>query len=174
MSDNINVDPIKKYNKKVYSMFFHTAIGVILPSIIAAILLILICKTKYLINFIDNGDLCIYSAALFVSASFLFKENNNSIDNKIDNFLSEFLQYFLVLAAIMYGGIYLLHNLAYNIDKLIKINITYIRVVSILLFILALFSVYRSISLNYKSIFPNIDVEKESKENVNDIMEKLK
>ena len=96
-----------EYKYRVKTAFFHTIIGNLLPFIIACIPLIILWKLNKTLIFLDKGHFCIYSAGLFSTALYLFKENETSITNKCDKWLDNVLTYLLVVSGVIFASLYL-------------------------------------------------------------------
>lgn len=162
----------KEYYERTNNAFLHTVVGCVLPFLIASILLIMISKSDKILQFLDKGDFCIYSAALFSTSIYLFNENEQDIRSRFDKWLYSVLNYLLLFAAVIYGAIYLIETLN-SASSVISINFWIVRVFSIALFIFSLISVYRSLLIQKKAIFPEVNVESESKKDINQIMKEL-
>ena len=162
----------KKYLRKVNNAFFHTVLGCILPFLIGTLLLIMIFKFKEILQFLDKGDFCIYSAALFSTSIYLFNENREYIKSIFDRWLNNVLIYLLLFSAVIYGAIYLIEALNPK-PSIISINFWIVRIFSITLFIFSLISLYRSLLIQKKASIPVVDVKLESKSNVDQIMKEL-
>lgn len=166
------LEKLKEYKRRVWTTYFHTVFGVILPFLIALLLLTIISKFRLIIHFLDRGDFCIYSVALFSTSIFLYKENESSIKEKIDRIFSNTLNYLLLFSAIIYGSIYLLQNLEFTIN--LVIDIWFVRCFSGALFAISLLAAYRAILLQHKDIYPgDISADKDRQETINNIMKDL-
>lgn len=162
----------EEYLGKVHTAFFHTVIGCILPFIIGAILLSLVFKFDKILLFLDKGDFCIYSAALFSTSIYLFSENREYIKAKLDNMLINVQYYLLTVSAVIYGAIYLVETLNPALSA-ISINYWIVRIFSITLFIFSLISVYRSFLIQKKNALSGVDVQSESKNDIDQILKEL-
>lgn len=157
----------EEYIEKVKSDFFHSVSWVILPFILASLALIIFNKFNNIIHFIDKGDFCIYCVALFSTSFYLFSDNKKSISNKFDKWISDLLVLLIVISAVVYVCMYLIEII--NVMIPININIWFVRFLSILLFCFALISLYRAILIQRKDMFPDVDVRKEEKKQVDGI-----
>lgn len=161
----------KEYIEKVKSEFFHSLIRVILPFILTSLALIIISKYNEIIHFIDKGDFCIYCVALFSTSFYLFGENKEHITKIFDQRLSDSVIWFMIISAVVYGYMYLIENI--NFMMFIKINIWFVRILSILLFCISLISLYRAILIHRQDMFPRVDVIEEGQKQVDGIKENL-
>lgn len=159
----------RQYVESVLKAFFHSIMGVILPFLIALLLLKLSNNFRNFFNLIDRGDFFIYSAALFSSSTYIFSENKPHIKSFIDKLLNNILIYFLIFASVMYGGIFLLHNIDYDLDKL---PLYFIRFLSLILFLTSLFSLFKALMIQSKNSL-NIDVEEESRKDIENIVDEI-
>ena len=118
-----------------------------------------------MISSIDKGNLCVFSVALLVNAIYLYKENKDSIESDIDHIISEINMYALIIASIIYAGMVLVEN-----TMILNINKYYIRYFSLVLFSFSIYSVYRAILIQFKDLYPDVDIKEESNSDVNSIM----
>ena len=155
--------------QKANTAIFYNVVGTLLPFIIVSVILLLFYQFDKIISVLDRGDFCIYSVGLFSTALFLFNYNKNSIPSKFDYWLYQSILYLITIAAVLYAGVYtkelVLKDLSFNFDIL--------RFGSIGLFLISILSAYRGLLLEYRKDSPNVDVEAERRQEVNEIMKDL-
>ena len=163
------MDVLKEYKVSSNLAIFKTLGGIILPFIAGVIALAVGRKIADIMVFIDRGDFLIYSTALFSTSFFLYTENSKSIGSTLDRWISVSLLYILIICSIIYGGCFLLTSLELNE----KINITFLRISSFLLFGASVYTLIRSIKLDFKKIYPIIDVSDQSKVDVEILVKEM-
>jgi uncharacterized BrkB/YihY/UPF0761 family membrane protein len=79
----------KQFNRSI-KIFLYTFVGTILPLIIAIFVVFLFDKQNALFNFLDKGEVLIFSVGLSSTAFLLFCENKDAIHINRDKFLYHF------------------------------------------------------------------------------------
>jgi len=152
---------------RTLKVFFYNVLGVILPFLLSLIPMFILSKTEEISSFLDQGQFFLFSAGLLTSSILMFGENRDFIKTDFDKFLNFISFWLLIFCSAFYAIIYCL--------SLIKIPMytAFIRSSSIILFIIAIVSIYRSVFIDSIKIKPKIDVKKESDNEINSIMETL-
>lgn len=160
----------KIHLEKTIKGFSYNIMGVTLPFILSLIPIFVLNKYDAIWTFFDEGQFLLFAAGLYTSSIFLFGENKQSIVKTKDKILSNLVMWFLIISASFYAIIYCL-NLIEN--KSFVLNIFFIRGTSTFLFIVSVFSIFRSIYIDFLKSYPEIDIKKESKKGVDDIINQL-
>lgn len=165
-----NSDKRKLHREKTWKAFFYNIGGVILPFILSLLPILLFNRYEAIWEFLDEGEFLLFSAGLYTTSFYIYGENGNSVTMKTDKILKNVSVLLLIVCAAFYAVIYcvkLFHNFP------LDLNTPFLRIASILLFIGAVWSVYRSLYIEYLKIIPRINVPEQSKSNVEDIMSQL-
>jgi hypothetical protein len=160
----------KIHLEKTWKSFSYSVLGITLPFILSLIGILLLKDYQEILSFLDDGQFLIFGAGLFTSSYFLYTENYKSIEKKRDKFLSNFGFWALIICSAFYAIIYCLKISGINL----KIDLFLIRTTSIILYLVAIYSVFRSIYLDFLKTFPEVDVKAESTKEVDDMIGKLK
>lgn len=160
----------KIHLEKTWKSFSFSVLGITLPFILSLIPILILRDYQEIIAFFDDGQFLIFGAGLFTSSYFLNTENFKSIEKRRDKFLSNFGFWALIICSAFYAIIYCLK--ISEID--LNIDLVLIRSSSIVLYLVAIYSVYRSIYIDFLKIYPEVDVKAESTKEVDDIIGKLK
>jgi hypothetical protein len=165
---------IKEHNEKTWTGFLYSIFGVTLPFTLSFIGILVIKKYDYVVSFIDDGQFLLFSAGLLTSAYYIFRdeENQKSLKKsvlKFDRLISHLTIVFLIIASVLYAILYFIGISHFLFD----LNIWFIRVISILIFAFSVYASFSSIYVDFLKVYPEIDIEKESKKGVKDIMDKL-
>lgn len=164
------MDQVKNFHlEKTWRGFFYNVLGVTLPFILSLIPILILKKYENIFSFLDHGQFLIFSAGLFTSSVFLFSENHKSIKSKSDKILSNISLWSLIICSSFYAIIYCLNILEINI----KIDLLFIRFASLILYFIAVYSIYRSVYIDFLKTYPKVDVKKESKKGVDNILGQL-
>ncbi len=155
--------------EKTWKGFFYTVMGVTLPFLLSLIPIVILKEYCKIISFLDDGQFLLFGAGLFTSSYYLFTENFKSISKKKDKLLNNIVLWALIFCSSFYAILYFIQIINYQL----QINLIFIRVGSIILYILALISIYRSIYVDSLKVYPDIDVKKETKKEVDNILEQL-
>ena len=118
----------------------------------------------------DQGQFLLFGAGLYTSSIFLFGENKGSIRKLKDKLLSNLSFWLLIISSAFYAIIYCLDLLK---EQAFSLNIVFIRVTSIILFSIAVISIYRGVFIDFLKTYPEVDVKEESKKEVDHIMDQL-
>ncbi|MDP2235401.1 MAG: hypothetical protein Q8J88_03100 [Bacteroidales bacterium] len=156
--------------EKTIKGFSYNVIGVILPFILSLIPIFILGKYNAIWTFLDQGQFLLFGAGLYTSSIFLFGENGQSIRRATDKILSNLSLWFLIICSAFYAIIYcldLINNDSYSM------NTAFIRWASILLFAVSVFSVYRSLFIDFLKSYPEVDIKEESKKGVDNILKQL-
>ncbi len=164
----------KLRNEKTWTGFLYSIFGVTLPFILSLIGILIIKKYEHIVSFIDDGQFLLFSAGLLTSAYYIFRddENQRSLRKsalKFDRLASHLTIVFLIISSVMYA-------ILYSIDishPAIDLNIWFIRVASVIIFAFSVYASFSSIYIDFLKVYPDVDVKKESKKGVSDIMDKL-
>ena len=165
---------IKQHYEKTLTGFLYSIFGITLPFILSLIGILIIKEYNYIVSFIDDGQILLFSAGLLTSAYYIFRDEENQKSLKksqlrYDRILSHLSFMFLIITSVMYAILYSFRISNENID----LNIWFVRISSVILFGLSVYSAYRSIYLDFLKVYPIIDVKKESNKCVNKIIEEL-
>lgn len=160
----------KIHIEKTLKAFSYNVLGVIFPFILSLLPILILRQYAAIWSFLDEGDFFLFSAGLFTTSIFLFSENNPSINEKSDKLLSNLSLWLLIICSAFYAIIYCLNIV--NRDDL-KLDLRFIRCSSLILFSIAVYSVYRSLFIDQLRIYANVDVKKSSKEGVDEILKNL-
>ncbi len=164
------METIKKtHQEKTWKSFFSNILGTTLPFILSLLPILFLKEYRYILSFFDDGQFLIFGAGLFTSSYFLYNENQISIRKKWDKFLNGFCFWALIICSASYAIIYCLKilNVQFTIDLIL------IRIVSIVLFLFAVFAVFRSIYLDFLKEYPEVDVKAENLKQVDNILDQL-
>ncbi|MBK7107222.1 MAG: hypothetical protein IPH62_18260 [Ignavibacteriae bacterium] len=166
----------KLHSEKTWTGFLYSLSGITLPFLISLIGIFIIQKYEHIISFIDDGQILLFSAGLATGAFYLFRdeENQKALKKsvfKFDRLLSHLSIFFIIISSVIYAILYSIEISHKNID--VNINLWFVRIASILLFILSSYTSYRSIYIDFLKIYPNIDVKSKSNEEVENILEGL-
>lgn len=165
-------DQLKKSHlEKTFKAFSYNILGVILPFILSLLAILVLKKYAAIWSFLDQGQFLLFGAGLYTTSIFLFGENRVSISKKRDKIMSNLSFWLLIVCSALYAIIYCLDLVK---SDAFSVNTTFIRFSSLLLFSISIFSVYRSLYIDFLSSYPDIDVKGKSKEGVEDIMKNLK
>ncbi len=128
-------------------------------------------KSQSIIDFVDKGDFCLYSAGLLSSAIFILTDNKENIKKWHNHILYPFSFFLIAVAAALYLAIYI----AGDVFKDTKINISssFVRWTSMILIILSMIVILRSLIIDFRYRPKKVDVAKKQHEAVQDIMDKL-
>lgn len=160
----------KIHLEKTWKSFSYSVLGITLPFILSLIGILLLKDYQKILSFLDDGQFLIFGAGLFTSSYFLYTENYKSIDKKRDKFLSNFGFWALIICSAFYAIIYCLKISGINL----MIDLFLIRVSSIILYLVAIYSVFRSIYLDFLKTYPEVDVRAESTKEVDSMIGQLK
>lgn len=163
-------NPENQHRSKTNKGVFYTVLGVILPFILSFLAITLLGKYDRILEFLDQGQFLLFAAGLFTTSIFLFGENEKSIKRNYDRFFNASAIWLLIISSALYAMIYLVYILN---NPEIQLNLWFIRVISFMLFIIAVISVYRSIFIDFLKMYPEVDVKKESKKGVDDILNQI-
>lgn len=160
----------KTHWEKTMKAFSYNVLGIILPFILSLLPIVVLRQYGAIWSFLDEGDFFLFGAGLFTTSVLLFGENNISIREKQDKVLSNLSFWLLIICSAFYAIIYCLNIV--NKDEL-RLDLYFIRCSSLLLFSIAVYSVYRSLYIDQLRTYPSIDVKKVSKEEIDDILKNL-
>lgn len=165
---------IKEHHEKTWTGFFYSFFGVTLPFFLSIIGIFIFRKYDHIISFIDDGQFLIFSAGLLTSAYYIFndEENKKSLKKtnlKFDRVVSHLTIGFLIVTSAMYAFLYTIEISYTSFD----LNVWFIRIASLMILGFAIYASYSSIYVDFLKVYPDIDIEKESKKGVKDIMDKL-
>lgn len=160
----------RKHLEKTIKGFSYNVIGVILPFILSLIPIFILGKYNAIWTFFDQGQFLLFGTGLYTSSIFLFGENRQSIRRTKDKILSNLSLWFLIICSAFYAIIYCLDLIA---NESYSMNTALIRWASILLFAISVFSVYRSLFLDFLKSYPEVDIKEESKKGVDNILNQL-
>jgi hypothetical protein len=155
---------------KTLKGFTYNVIGVTLPFLLSLLPIILFGKYHAVVNFLDQGEFLLFSAGLYTTSFFLYEENSTSVVKKTDKILKNLSLWLLVICAALYAIIYCVELF---VQFKISVDLIFLRLFSLALFGIAVWSVFRSIYIDYQKLIPNIDVQKKSGSDVEDIMSQL-
>ncbi|MET3978517.1 hypothetical protein ABIB62_001086 [Mucilaginibacter sp. UYP25] len=159
----------KNHLQKTIKALSYNVLGVILPFILSLIPILILKKYDKIEAFLDEGEFLIFAAGLYTGALFLFGENSNSIKKGYDKFLSATCLWLLIICSSSYAIIYCLQIL----DVFKNIDLSFIRIYSIIIFSIAVLASYRSVFIDFLKIYPQIDVEQISKQDVDNIVNNI-
>jgi hypothetical protein len=159
----------KTHIEKTWKGFSYNILGITLPFILSLIPILVLKEYQEILAFLDDGQFLIFGAGLFSSSYFLYSENLNSIKKKEDKFLSNLCFWAIIICSSFYSIIYCLKVIGTNFS----IDLTLIRLSSIFLYLIASYSIFRSIHLDFLKIYPEIDVRSESAKEIDGILEQL-
>lgn len=154
--------------QKAIKTFAYTIGGTLLPLVIAFFALPLFDKTSEFLKFFDKGDFLIFSAGLYTTAWLLYSESAAFIKEKKDKILSNLSILNLIICSAIYAIIYSF-NLAHN-EKYV-VNLVFLRIASLSLFVISVFAVWRSIYIN--KLYTETDARASSNTEVQDIIDQL-
>jgi hypothetical protein len=160
----------KIHFEKTLKGFSYNVMGIILPFILSLIPIFVLSRYDAIWTFLDQGQFLLFGAGLYTSSIFLFGENQPSIRCKIDKILNNISLWFLIICSAFYAIIYCLDLIK---PQLFSVNNVFIRFASILLFVVSIISVYRSLSIDFLKMYPEVDIKKESKKGVDSILKGL-
>lgn len=170
----------KWHSRKTLRSFFYSILGVILPFLLSLIGIMIISKYEYIISFLDDGQVLLFSVGLLTSAFYIFREDENVKEVRqlklklfkwkirLEN-LGDFVMIFLLFSSVIYAILYIFQIITPSVN----INISFIRIVSILIFLFSLFAIFQGIRVDNLNKYPKVDVRKESQKGVNNILDKL-
>jgi len=157
--------------QRTLKVFFYNVLGVILPFLLSLIPIMILNKTDKIFSFLDEGQFFLFSAGLLTSAILVFGENRTAIKSDFDKFLNFMSLWLLIFCSAFYAIIYCLSLI--NIPPCYAVSTWFIRSSSILLFVIALTSIYRSVYIDSIKENSKIDVQGQSNDEINSIMDKL-
>lgn len=160
----------KIHSDKTLKAFSYNVLGVILPFILSLLPIIILGQYVAIWSFLDEGDFFLFGAGLFTTSVLLFSENNSAIRETQDKLLSNLSFWLLIICSAFYAIIYCL-NIVNRND--LKLDLYFIRWSSLILFSIAVYSVYRSLYIDQLRTYPQVDVKKISKEGVDEILKNL-
>lgn len=165
------MDKIKQNHlEKTWKSFSYSVLGITLPFILSLIPILILKDYQEILAFFDDGQFLIFGAGLFTSSYFLFTENYKSIEKKRDKFLSNFCFWALIICSSFYAIIYCLKISEINL----KVDLVLIRSSSIILYLVAIYTIFRSIYIDSLNTYPEVDVKAESIKEVDNIIGQLK
>jgi hypothetical protein len=144
--------------------------GVILPFILSLFGIMLFGKYEAIWTFLDQGQFLLFGAGLYTSSIFLFQENKKSVRQTKDKVLSIASVWLLIFCSGLYATIYS-YGLLDNVSD--TMNAIFIRITSVIFFIISLVSVYRSLFIDFLKVYPDVDIKDESKKGVDNILKQL-
>lgn len=168
------------HSRKIWRSFFYSLLGVTLPFFLSLIAIFTISKYEFIVSFLDDGQILLFSVGLLTSAFYIFREDDNQKEVqklklniakreiRLEN-LGDFVMIFLLFSSVIYAILYIFQI----ITPAIAINIWFIRIASILIFLFSLFAIFQGIRVDYLNKVPKVDVRKESEKGVNDILDQL-
>ena len=156
--------------EKTIKGFSYNVIGVILPFILSLIPSFILGEYNAIWTFLDQGQFLLFGAGLYTSSIFLFGENKQSVRRTKDKILSNLSFWFLIICSAFYAIIYCLDLINREANLM---NTAFIRWTSILLFVISIFSVYRSLFIDFLKSYPEVDIKEESKKGVDNIIKQL-
>lgn len=170
----MDISAIKHHREKTWTGFLYSIFGVTLPFLLSLIGIMMIKKYEHIISFIDDGQILLFSAGLLTSAYYIFRDSENQMSLKksalsFDRFVNHLTIVFLIITSVMYAILYSISISHTSID----LNMWFIRISSVLIFIFAIYASYTSIYVDFLKIYPIVDVKKESTQAVNDLVDKL-
>ncbi|MRT17122.1 hypothetical protein F3C99_09150 [Vitellibacter sp. q18] len=170
MEENIK----KLHAEKTWTGFLYSIFGVTLPFFLSLIGIMIISKYEYIISFVDDGQILLFSAGLLTSAYYIFRdeENQKSLHKsklKFDKLISHLTIVFLIFTSVMYA---ILYTIGISNSKF-DINISFIRISSIIIFGFAVYAAFSSIYVDFLKVYPIVDVKEESTREVNDLMNNI-
>lgn len=155
--------------EKTWKSFFYTVIGVTLPFLLSLIPIITLSEYKKIVSFLDDGQFLLFGAGLYTSSHFLFTENSKSVKLKKDKVLCNIVFWALIFCSSFYAILYLVQIIDYKST----INLLFVRIGSVILYFLAIYSIYRGIYVDSLKVYPEIDIKKETKQEVDNILDQL-
>lgn len=171
----------KWHSRKTWRSFFYSLIGVTLPFFLSLICIIMIRKYEFIISFVDDGQFLLFSVGLLTSAFYIFREDENQKEIRdltltirgksfrLEN-LGDFIMFFLLFSSVIYA---LLYTFTLIDISFLPVNIWFVRIASLLIFGFSLFSIFKGIQVDYYNKSPKVDIQKESKKGVDDILQQL-
>ncbi len=160
----------KQHFEKTIKSFLYSIFGTTMPFMLVVLIGFLLNKGEVAINFLDKGEVLLFAAGLYTVSIYLFGENKPSIEKTYDKILSNMTVYLLILTSASYTAIYIVKE--FNFES-VNLNICLIRIVSIVLFIVSAVAVYRSVYIDFKKIYPDVDITQISNDGVNEVLEQL-
>lgn len=159
----------KNHLEKTFKSFSHSVLGITLPFLLSLIPIFIVKDYCQIMTFLDDGQFLIFGAGLFTSAYFLFTENYKSVIKRRDKLLSGICFWAIIACSAFYSILYALKITKFNLP----IDFVLIRLSSILLFVLAMYTFYRSIHIDFLKLYPEVDVKAESVKEVDSIIDQL-
>ena len=134
----------KIYLQKAFNATYWSVLGTILPFILGSIILLTFSKAYTIINFVDRGDFCLYSAGLLSSSLFLLSDNKDHTRNSLNIILYPASFLLIIISAALYCSIFIRENL-FTDQNSINVSYCFVRVVSFILLGLSLIIVFKSL-----------------------------
>ncbi|WP_374951832.1 hypothetical protein [Mucilaginibacter sp.] len=156
----------RKHLGKTIKAFSYNVLGVVLPFILSLIPILFLKKYDKIESFLDEGEFLIFASGLYTGALFLFGENTASIKKMHDKILSALCIWLLIICSTSYAIIYCVQLLKLNAG----IDLPFIRIYSLIIFFIAVLASYRSVFIDFLKTYPQVDVEKISKQDVDNIV----
>jgi len=158
----------KKRIDKTWEAFLYSLAGVLLPFLISFLAVTTISRYCSLLSFLDKGEVLLFAVALLVSSFYIFQDDQNKLslkrkEYKIDQILSHLIWIMLILTSAVYGIVYILGVIQYQID------IWFLRGFSLVSFILAAYISFRSINIDLLKVYPDVDVAGITQDAIDDI-----
>ncbi len=165
---------IKERCEKTWTGLMYSIFGVILPFILSLIGILIIKKYEYIISFLDDGQFLLFSAGLLTGAFYLFRDDENQKSmkkyaSKFARLVSHLTIMFLIIASVMYA---ILYTLGIS-DILLDLNIWFVRVMSVLIFVFSIYATFSSIYFDFVKVYPEVDIERERQKGVKNIMDQI-
>lgn len=157
--------------EKTWTSFLYTIFGVTLPFFLSLLGIAMLRKYEFIISFVDDGQFLLFSVGLLTSALYIFREEENqrALKKWYDKILSHGTFFILLFSSALYAILYTLGILSEYQDM----NVWFIRISSLIIFIFAMIAAFRSIYIDLLKIYPHVDVKKISTDQVNNIMDQL-
>lgn len=160
----------KIHLEKTIKAFTYNVMGVTLPFILSIFPIIILSQYEALIVFIDQGNFLLFGAGLYTTSLYLFGENRSSIKHTKDKVLFNLSLWLLIITSAIYAIIY---GLALIPNATFQLNTSFIRTISLLLFCISIFAVYRSLFVDILKTYPEVNIKDVSKKGVDDILNQL-
>ncbi|WP_299579537.1 hypothetical protein [Mucilaginibacter sp.] len=166
------MDPTNKPRfQKTLKIFFYNVLGIILPFLLSLIPIMILNKTDMIYSFLDQGQFFLFSAGLLTSAILIFSENRSAIKLNFDKFLDFISIWLLIFCSAFFAIIYCLSLI--DLPPCYPIAKWFIRSTSLILFIIALISIYRSVYIDSIKVNAKVDVKTKSANEIESLMGKL-
>lgn len=148
----------------------NNIVGVTLPFIVALIPIVTLGRFDSFLSFLDEGQFFLFGAGLFTTSHFLLNENGSCLSMRRDKVMKELSLWLLIICSGFYATLYSIKMVDYASDW----DRVLVRVSSVMLYLISLWSCYRSIRVDMiKKDVPIVDVKEESRKSVDNIMSQL-